>query len=129
MNNIFVIDTYAWIEYLISSDSGESVKKIVENTSNQIYTNIVTLSEVMSKVNRENMDVKIAFDAVTKTSMIFNIDNQFAFDVGALHAEQRRKIKDIGLADIFVLLTAKRLNASIVTGDPHFKGFKNVVFI
>ena len=43
--------------------------------------------------------------------------------------EIRKKIKDFGLADVFVLLTARKLNAKIITGDPHFKGFKEAILI
>lgn len=33
------------------------------------------------------------------------------------------------MADAFVLLTARKLGAKVVTSDPHFKGFKEAVLI
>jgi len=33
------------------------------------------------------------------------------------------------MADIFVLLTARKLNAKVVTGDEDFRGLKEVVMI
>jgi predicted nucleic acid-binding protein len=41
----------------------------------------------------------------------------------------RKRIKDFGPADSFVLATAKVLKAKIVSGDEHFKNLKNVIFI
>ena len=57
------------------------------------------------------------------------IDGVLAEETGMIHSTIRKRIKDFGLADAFVLTTAKRLGAKIVTGDPHFKNMKNVVFL
>lgn len=114
----YVVDTWAWIEYLISSPQGEEVKKIIENDNNAIYINSIILAEVISKAARENMDVKTAFDALTVLSTIADVnDPEFSREVGNLHAEMCRRIKDFGLSDAFVLATARKLNAKVLTGD------------
>ena len=41
----------------------------------------------------------------------------------------RKKFKDFGLIDSMILLTTRKLDAKILTGDPHFKGFKETIFI
>ena len=41
----------------------------------------------------------------------------------------KKKIRDFGLIDAIILTTARKLKAKVVTGDPHFKKFKEVVFI
>jgi predicted nucleic acid-binding protein len=38
-------------------------------------------------------------------------------------------MKDFGLADAYVLATARKLKSKILTGDPHFKGMKEAVLI
>jgi predicted nucleic acid-binding protein len=39
-----------------------------------------------------------------------------------------RKIeRDFGLADAYVLVTARRLRSKVLTGDPHFRGVKEAV--
>ena len=43
--------------------------------------------------------------------------------------EIRKKIQNFGMADCVILLTARKLNAKIITGDLHFKGFKEAVMI
>jgi len=46
-----------------------------------------------------------------------------------LHAEMRKQMKDFGLSDAFVMATARKLNARVLTGNPHFKGLKEAVMI
>jgi len=43
MSRRYVIDAYAWIEYLRGSEKGEHVKKILE-MDNEVYTCSVTLA-------------------------------------------------------------------------------------
>ena len=38
-------------------------------------------------------------------------------------------MKDFGLADAYVLATAKMLKAKVLTGDAHFKNMKNLALI
>jgi predicted nucleic acid-binding protein len=38
-------------------------------------------------------------------------------------------LKDFGLADAYVLATAKKLNAKVLAGDMHFKGVKEAFLI
>ena len=121
-----VIDAYAWISYL--EGDNERVKNFIEN-NNELYTNIVTVSETISKAKRKNMNANLALEAISSLSNVLNIDIDFSNETGLLHAEIRKNIKDFGLADSFVLLTAIKLNAKILTGDQHFKNFKEAILI
>lgn len=125
----YVIDAHAWIEYFIGSDKGEEVKKILESDDNEIFTSITTIAEVVSATKRENRDAEDKYADIINLSKIFFISPEFAKEAGILHAETRKKVKDFGLADAFVLLTARKLGAKIVTGDPHFKSFKEAILI
>lgn len=127
--NRYVIDAYGWIEYFISSKKGEKVKEIIENKNNEIFTSILTLSEVISKTKKEARDYEIAYESILNLSKIYNINEEFCKEIGLLYREIRSKIKDFGIIDTFVLLTAKKLNAKIITGDPHFKDFKETIMI
>jgi len=49
MSEKYVIDAYAWIEYLIRSKTGEKVKSVLEKETNEIYTCAATVAEVVSK--------------------------------------------------------------------------------
>lgn len=126
----YIVDTWAWIEYLISSPHGEKVKEIVENDRNEIYINSIILAEVVSKTIREEKNPDIAFNALTALSKIVDInDPEFSKGVGVLHAQMRKGIRDFGLSDAFVLASARKIGAKVLTGDPHFKNIKEAVMI
>ncbi len=48
---------------------------------------------------------------------------------GEVHAEVRRKVADFGLADAFVLATARSKGFKVLTGDPHFKAIPEAIMI
>jgi predicted nucleic acid-binding protein len=125
----FVLDTYAWIEYFQGSEKGKKVKAIVDYERNEIYTNFVVISEVISKIKRENKNTQEAFEIIVSIANVMPFDENLAKEVGVLHAEIKSRIKDFGLADTFVLLTAKKMNAKILTGDEHFKDFKEAILL
>lgn len=125
----FVFDTYAWIEYLKGSTAGLEAKNIVETQENEIFTSIITISEVASKLKREDKDVENGVNVIESLSKLCFISLDLAKEAGILHAETRRNIKDFGMIDSIILSTARKLGAKILTGDPHFKGFKEAVLI
>ena len=125
----YVIDAYAWIEYFIESEKGKRVKEIVESEENEIFTSLITIAEVSSIGAREKRDVELGNKIISGLSNIYGVNLEFAKEAGILHAETRKRIKDFGLADTFVLLTARKLGAKILTGDAHFKGFKDAILI
>lgn len=124
-----VIDSYAWIEYFTASIKGEIVKKIIESPANEIITPTIVMAEVISITKRENRDTDTVYKNLIGLSKIYDFDLELAKEVGILHAEIRRKISDFGMADTVILLTARKLGAKVVTGDPHFKDFKEVIMI
>lgn len=127
--NDFVIDSYSWVEYFTGTKQGEKVKIIVENPKNQVYTNVITIAELSSYFKRNNYDFEKAKKIILSLSLIYNINLGFAEEAGKLHFDLRKERKNIGLADIFILLTAKKLNAKVVTGDSDFKGLKESLMI
>lgn len=126
----YVVDAWAWIEYLVSGTEGKKVKDIVESEGNEIYINSIIMAEVISRTSREGRDIKTAFDAMTSLSVMADINNaDFSREVGILHAEMKKKASGFGLADAFVLATARKLNAKVITGDAHFRNVKEAVLI
>ena len=124
----YVIDASAWIEYLIGSEKGKILDTLATESA-EFYTNVLTIAEIVSVTKREGREISGLLDAVTGISRIFDIDFLFSKEAGELHAEQKEKIKNISYGDIFVMLTAKKLGAKIITKDPDFKGMKNVIFL
>jgi predicted nucleic acid-binding protein len=124
-----VVDAYAWIEYLIGSKRGIKVREVIEAENSGVFTCAVTVAEVVSKVAREGRDVKIAYDIVLSNSQVVDVDEKLSREAGLLHCEMRKKEKDFGLADAYVLATARRLKSRVLTGDLHFKSIKEATLI
>lgn len=129
MSEKYVIDAYAWIEYLIGSKDGEKVKSVLEEDNNEVYTCAVTVAEVISKTAREGRDFETAYDILISNSQVINTGEEISKDAGVLHSEMRKSKGDFGFADAYVLAVARRINSKILTGDFHFKGLKEVIFI
>lgn len=125
----FVIDAYAWIEYFDGTKLGENVKEIIEDRKNSIYTNVITIAELSSHFNKIKLNFDDAKKLIMSLSSIHQINTNFAEEAGKLHSNLKKERKHISLADIFVLLTAKKLNAKVVTGDEDFRGLKEVLMI
>ena len=124
-----MVDAWAWVEYLVGSELGTKLNKILDESNNEVYTCAITLAEVISKVARENRDVEAAYSILSSNSKIVKIDKELSLEAGLLHCEVRKTLKDFGLADAYVLATARKLNAKVLTGDLHFKNIKDAVMI
>lgn len=124
----YVIDSYAWVEYLEGSELGEKVRKIIMD-NNEIFSLNLTIAEVISRTKRKNQNVEIAFNAINTNSKVAEITPEMSKKAGLFHAEIKKKVKDFGLVDALIITLARELNAKLITGDKHFKGFKEAVFI
>lgn len=45
------------------------------------------------------------------------------------HKGEKVKTPDFGLADAIILASARSRNMKVLTGDPHFKNFKDAVML
>lgn len=124
----YIIDSYAWIEYLNGTSLGEKVRKVLTE-DNEIFSLNLTVAEVVSRTKRANSDIETAYQAINFNSKVAEITPELAKKAGLFHAEIRKQIKDFGLVDSLILILARELNAKIITGDPHFKNFKEAVFL
>jgi len=62
-------------------------------------------------------------------SDIIDVDDQLSKETGIIRTEMRKTKKDFGLADAYILATARKLKTKIVSGDPHFRGIKEAILI
>ena len=125
----FVVDAYAWIEYLKGSEKGRRVAEIIENDLNEVFTSAATVSEIVSKSMRENKEANIALSHINNLSIVINLTQDISIAAGELHFETKKVNKEFGMLDSFVAATARKINAKILTGDEDFKNFKNALFI
>ena len=124
----YLIDSYAWIEYLDGTECGEKIKEFFSE-ENEIFSIPLVLAEVIGRTKRKEMDIDTAFKAIVSSSIILNIDAETSKEAGILHAEMKKTIRDFGLTDAFILAMARKLKAKIVTGDEHFRKIKEAILI
>ena len=123
----FLIDSSAWIEYLEGSFEGEKVRNFL--MKDDIYSLNLIIAEVVSKVKRNNRDFNLAYKIISSNSKIIQITPDIAKDAGVLHADMKKKTRNFGMVDSIILIAARKLNAKVLTGDKHFRGFKEAVLI
>lgn len=130
-----VFDSYAWIEYFLGSDSGKVVKNYID--VEEVITPSIVLAEVARKYLREGMneeDVDKRLNFIAANSTVLNIDVELSMAAAKAYFElfekaKMERLKSPSLTDGIVLATGRILGAKIVTGDEHFKGFAEVVYI
>jgi len=131
-----IIDSYAWVEFLLAGPHGPEVRKYLEEPNDLISPDIV-LPEVARRLARDDSDTgRIAghLRSMTALSTVLPIDIEVAMlSVEAsstlrAHA-QRKRLGPPSLADGVILAFARSLSARVLTGDPHFAGLSETEWI
>lgn len=128
----YIIDTYSWIDYLEGNDAGLKIRRLIDTFSNEIHTSVLSLAEISSFLRRKGLSEEIidgTFKLIHNLSHIQMIDENCSKEAGLLHAKVRESVKDFGLTDAFILVTARQLNAKILTGDEHFRKFTEAILL
>ncbi len=126
---MYLIDTYAWVEYFIGSKKGERVKKIIEDENNVIFTPECCLAEIKGWAIRESMDFEELYSITRKVSDIQCILTQDWLEAAAIRSELRKTKEDFGMIDALIIAQQKRIGCKVVSGDPHFEHLKDVILI
>jgi len=120
---MIVFDSYAWLEYFSGSIKGKIVKQIIESKE-EIFTPSICLAEIKRKYLKENKEFESRIDFIIKRSKIINMNSDIALIAASLSYENK-----LYLIDSIVYASALKLNAELLTGDQHFKGFKKIKFL
>ncbi|MEM0268251.1 MAG: type II toxin-antitoxin system VapC family toxin [Candidatus Korarchaeum sp.] len=131
-----VLDTYGWVEIFIGSEGGERVRRIIEE-SEEVYTPTIVLAEVARKYLREGFgedEILERLDVIDYSSEVVPIDKRIALEASKCYLElteraKREKLRDPSLFDAIVLATARVLDAKLLSGDEHFKGMDEVIWV
>lgn len=126
---LHIIDSYAWVEYFIGSQKGEILKKLFLDDKNKFTTIECCLAEIKGWAAKNEKDFDQMFRVIRANSQITALSIHDWIDAGKERFEQRKIKKDFGLIDATILVKQKEFNCKIVSGDTHFKGMKNVVFL
>src|SRR3989442_15219427 len=125
----YVVDSWAWIEYLEGSVLGEKVRERLADDGNEIFTHVVSLAEIISKVRRREQDADAAWSAIMTNSKTIALSEKDPRDAALLHAKIKSKHSGFALADAFVLSAARKLGAKVLTGDTHFANIEDAVML
>lgn len=126
-NSKFIIDSFGWIEYFGGGKLTNSYAKYIENCSPSThFTPSVIIYEVYKKVRSSytEEDAIKAIMHIDNYTTIVDIDSELAVKGAEASIDEK-----LPMADALIRATANKLDAKIVTSDPHFKNLKNVIFI
>src|SRR5438309_3684285 len=120
-----LIDSWTWIEYWKGGPRSRQAADYIDGSETAIVST-VNLAETLYWVMRHYDEPTVEEKRLTiaKRCFLIPLDMKIAVDA----AKTKKKTK-LGLADSIVLATARNENATIVTGDPDFRGMNNVFYI
>ncbi|MBS7626793.1 type II toxin-antitoxin system VapC family toxin [Candidatus Bathyarchaeota archaeon] len=134
MGSRFVIDTYAWVEYLLGSEAGVKVRKYIEGET--CLTPSIVVAELrrwylreIEAGRRSDREMRIHFGFFESATEIVPLDASLALKAGETDFLMKKRIKNWPLADSIIYATARSRAAQLVSGDPHFKDLEDVIFI
>jgi predicted nucleic acid-binding protein len=120
-----LLDSWCWIEYFNDGKKSDEIAGYIDSDTT-IFISVINLAEVY-KVGLSRKSEKEANEMVNiMLSRCFIIPIE---PTTALNAAKTNWIKKWGLGDSLIYESAKAHNLTLVTGDPHFKKEKEVVYL
>lgn len=119
-----LVDTSAWIEWLIGSATGEIVATHLPEQSHWLVPTMVQLELakwLTREVGEDKADQVIAF---TQICHVVPLDTEIA-----LAAAEISRMHKLATADAIILATARTQGAGLITCDTHFEGLEGVTLI
>jgi uncharacterized protein len=119
-----VVDTSAWIEWLLASPTGRKVSPLLPDKAEWLVPTIVQLELakwLARNVDEDSADRAIAFSL---TCRIEPLTSEIALRAAELCARHK-----LATADAIVYATALERGADLVTCDAHFAGLEGVALV
>ena len=126
---MYIVDSYAWIEYFIGSQKGTIVKSIIEEGREVLITIECNIAELKGWCLRESVDFEELYTIVRANSEIHSIQTEDWLNAAQIRHEMRSTMRDFGMIDSILVAVQRKHNCKIITGDPHFQDIKDVLFI
>lgn len=126
---LYIVDTYAWVEYLIGSKKGAALRNLLNDPSNGFLTVECCLAELKGWCHRDGQDFEKVYSIITSDSVITWVSERDWILAADENVKQREKRPNFGLIDAVILVKQKERGCKVVSGDRHFKGLKDVVFL
>jgi predicted nucleic acid-binding protein len=119
-----LVDTSAWIEWLIGSPTGEALSERLPQQSDWLVPTMVQLELakwLTREVGEDKADQVIAF---TQVCQVVPLDTEIA-----LAAADACRTHKLATADAIIFATARARGATLLTCDAHFEGLPGVDFM
>jgi len=119
-----LVDTSAWIEWLIASPTGKAMKSAIPAREEWLVPTIVQLELakwLAREVGEDKADQTVAF---TQMCVVAPLDTKIALAAAEICSKHK-----LATADAVVYATALEYSADLLTCDAHFDGLPSVTFI
>ena len=126
---MFIFDTYAWVEYFIGSKKGAIVNRIMEEQDGAIITLECNIAELKGFCLRHGSDFEGSYTILRGNSDIRSIHLDDWLDAARIRHEMRKTRKNFGMIDSLIVAYQRKHGGTVVTGDPHFKGLDDVIYL
>lgn len=124
MTHLCVVDTSAWIEWLVGSALGKNLRADFPDKAHCVVPTIVQLELtkwLVRELGEEQADLVIAY---TQKCIVAPLDTLIALLAAELHREHK-----LATADAIVYATARSKGAGLLTCDAHFEGLPGVLLV
>jgi len=121
---MILVDTSAWIEWLIGSETGDLIAPQLPEQSAWLVPTMVQLELakwLTREIDEDRADQVIAF---TQICQVVQLDTEIA-----LTAADASRAHALATADAIILATARTTGAALLTCDKHFAGLPDVTLI
>jgi predicted nucleic acid-binding protein len=133
---IVIVDSFAWIEFLGGTSLEPAVRKELA-AAEVVVTPDLVLAEVARKLARDGVSRPVALRKlgdISTLSEVTPIGLEIALGVAEADDDLRRSAKSRGierpgLADAVILSTTRTLRGKVLTGDGHFHGFPETIWL
>jgi len=120
----YLIDTCAWIEWLIGSHLSSAFQKYLSSPS-KIITPTIVQFELYKWTCREQDESKaLEVISLTKQGEVVPLSTELALRAADVARENK-----LAMADAIVYATALYSNAKLITCDKHFVNLQDVIYI
>jgi predicted nucleic acid-binding protein len=131
-----VADAYAWVELFAGTPKGEFAKKTMEE-ADAVITPGTVLAEVARKYLREGVGEETTrkrLSTILEASEPACVDDEVAIGAGKAYLRLEKQAREAGLRkpslfDAVVLAVAMKNDGKVLTGDAHFEGLPNTVWM
>src|SRR3989344_5719413 len=126
---IYLIDTYAWVEYINGSNKANVLRNLFPNPNSKFITMECCVSELAGFCLKKDVNFGKILKVVKANSVVLPVLTKTWIEAAKIRFELRKEIQHFGLIDAILVSKQRELKCKIISGDTHFKGLKNVVYI